>query len=189
MHELESKHTNHSNLHSFLWLTSQITFCGEAGIPLCVWYHLSLSLFPPPALSLLIPSSKSRQHNCKHIYCTLESHSFPPPISFYYMAPVFCFSFFRTSNKALTSLKEGEELVPPSSLAKSITSQQNTIISQQWGKMQYQLLLANDYVCFLPSQKLPSVLDGFYEMPFYLWAVKLELASPGTGDGRSKTHS
>lgn len=66
------------------------------------------SPLPSLALCLLMFSPKSRQHNCKHFYCTLESHIFPPHISFYSVAPVFCFHFLRISNKALTSFKGGE---------------------------------------------------------------------------------
>lgn len=72
-------------------------------------------LIPPVsscAVSLSMFSPKSRQHNCKHFYCTLESHIFPPRISFYCMAPVFCFHF--PSNKALISFKRGELMTPSS---------------------------------------------------------------------------
>lgn len=62
---------------------------GEAGIPSCTCYQLNLSASFPCDMSLLIPSSRSRQHNCKHIHHTLASHTSLPHISFYCMAPSF----------------------------------------------------------------------------------------------------
>lgn len=87
----------------FCWLP----FSGDVG-SLQVFVIILVSPASPCAVPLLMLSPKSRQHNYKHFYCTFESHLFPPHISFYCMAPVFCFHFLRISNKALTSFKGGE---------------------------------------------------------------------------------
>lgn len=121
MHELESEYTKHFNLHPSLCLTTVEHLLVGSWYPFSIWYHLNLPSSSPCAMSLSIPSPRSRQHNCKHIYYTLESHTFPPHISFYCVAPVFCFHFLRTSNKALISFKkqEGELALPSSELAGS----------------------------------------------------------------------
>ena len=142
---------------------SRVPFSGEAGIPSCIWYHLNLSPSSPCAMSLSIPSPRSRQHNCKHIYYTLESHAFPPHISSYCVAPVFCFHFLRTSNKALISFKErGGELVPPSSKFSGRSHRGNagslgrydTITPHQRGKIPYEVLSADGYGVFSTIRKV-----------------------------------
>lgn len=113
LHELKSEYTNHFYLHPLLCLTTAEH--PSVVRPISLWYHLNLSPSSPCTMSLSIPRPRSRQHNCEHIYYTLESHTFHPPISFYCVAPVFCFNFLGTSNKALISFKEqGGEFVPPS---------------------------------------------------------------------------
>lgn len=138
-----------------------------------------ITLFSPAspcAMSLLMFSPKSRQHNCKHFYCTPESHIFPPHISFYCMAPVFCFHFLRISNKALTSFK-GEELITLSSKFSGRIHRGNrgslggcsAFTPRRRGKNPYEVLSADVYSVFPTLRKVVSSFG------WLLWSVPLVL--------------
>lgn len=126
-------------------------------------------LIPPLsscAVSLSIFSPKSRQHNCKHFYCTLESHIFPPHISFYCMAPVFCFHF--PSNKALISFKGGELMTPSSKFSgrshrgnRGSLGGCNAFTPCRQGKNPNEVLSADVYSVFSTLRKV-VILGGFY---------------------------
>lgn len=162
LHELKSEYTNHFYLHPLLCLTTAEH--PSVVRPISLWYHLNLSPSSPCTMSLSIPRPRSRQHNCKHIYYTLESHTFHPPISF--SAWHLCFVLI-SSEQAIKpwfhSRSREESLChqAQSFLAEAVEGTQaawgcETITPQQSGRMHM--------VCFAPSERLPLVLGGFYEM-------------------------
>lgn len=189
LHELESEYTKHFNLHPSHCLTTVEYLLVGSWYPFSIWYHLNLPPSSPCTMSLSIPSPRNRQHNCKHIYYTLESHTSPPHISFYCVAPVFCFHFLRTSNKALISFKKQEgELVLPSSERAGSSRGGNAgrfvcFTPWQWGNTQRESLLLLAMVCSAPSEGLTSVLHDFFPLFLGCWTVVCILWS---GDGGSR---
>lgn len=174
---------------------SRVPFSGEAGIPSCIWYHLNLSPSSLRTMSLSIPSPRSRQHNCKHIYYTLESHTFPPHISFYCMAPVFCFHFLRTSNKALIWFKEQEgELMPPSSKFSGKSHGWNagslggcdTITPHLQGKIPHEVLSADGYGVFSTIRKVAVSFGWFLWNDLVIVGSWAPVCVPWGGDRVSK---
>lgn len=168
LHQLESEYVNLLNLHPLLCLTTIEYALVVRLASLHTFGIILISPASPCAMSWLIPSPRSRQHNSKHIYYTLECHTFPPHISFYCVAPVFCSHFLWTSNKALISFKEqGRELMPPSSKREGMQAARVGAMPSPYadgGRFHMKTYLLMDTACFAPSERLPSVLDGFYEV-------------------------
>lgn len=128
----------------------------------------SWSVLPPLTLCLCWCSVLRADSTTINTFTApLNPTFFPPHISFYCMAPVFCFHFLRISNKAFTSFRGGKITTLSSKFSgrshrggRGSLGGCRAFTPCRQGKNPYEVLSAGVYTVFSTLRRLSSVLGG-----------------------------